>query len=282
MNSTKIILKKIDAYSKDTFAKKNEYSYLVTATEEINVSTALSPNLSTTTTSIISPTKATSNSLSFLQTLSFFISQSFYNVYHNIQNPRHSVQSNDLLIKTTESTQKKVSSRSTTTLNPAATKTTSIAITSNISSFLDSLSFFVSQAFYNIYRNILENSNSVVFSEPNLLSRISSSVKTSTSSKTLSSTKETSSKSSAGSVSIEKIADTTKSILSKTPTSTKETLSSTASEDSVTTEKVVLRTEEKVFTTTTVRPKTESTFDTNYGKILSKVGYKLGCYSKSL
>ena len=245
----------------------------------MNVSTVSSLNLSTTTTSIISLTKATSNSLSFLQTLSFFISQSFYNVYHNIQNPRHL--DNDLLIKTTKLAQKNVSTGSTTTLTPAATKITSIAKTSNILSFLDSLSFFVSQAFYNIYRNILENSNSVVFSESNLSSRISSSVKTSTLSKTLSSTKETSSKSLAGAVSIKKIADTTKSISSKTPSSTKETLPSIALEDSVTTEKIALGTEGKVFTTTSIRPKTESTFDTNYGKILSKVGYK-HIYSKSL
>lgn len=243
----------------------------------MNVSTALSPNLSTTTTSINSLTKPTSNSLSFLQTLSFFIFQSFYNVYHNIQNSGRLERKNDFLIKASKSAQKNVSSGSTTTLTPAATKTTSIAKTSNILSFLDSLSFFVSQAFYNIYRNILENSNSVVFSESNLSSRISSSVKTSTLSKTLSSTKETSSKSLAGSVSIEKIADTTKSISSKIPSSTKETLPSTASEDSVTTEKVALETEGKVFITTTVRSKTESTFDTNYGKIFSKVGYKQGC-----
>ena len=102
MNSTKIIHKKINAYSTDTFVKKkNSYSSVV-ATEEMNVSTTLSPNLSTTTTSIISPTKATSNSLSFLQTLSFFISQSFYNVYHNIQNSGRLERKNDFLIKASE------------------------------------------------------------------------------------------------------------------------------------------------------------------------------------
>ena len=163
----------------------NTTNSLLSTDDSTNSTATLESNSLTAITASLDSARTDSNYLSFFQTLSFVVSQTIYNMYQNIRSTKPYI--DEIIYTTKPPSFSKTIPTTTSGRNDSTTISTqtykSAPATDNTLSFFQTLSFFISSSFYNIYHNIVGNSYTVVLTESMPTPTTYQSIKISTSAK---------------------------------------------------------------------------------------------------